>query len=160
MKRSASRIAMMILMKRLILITLSFLIAGSLFAQPRRMPGPGSAGNNNALAIYLGLTTEQKAAWETTQAETRAALGALYEQERDLAEQLEGATDAVAIGNVVLQLRALARQIDTARDAAQAKFAATLTAEQQTKFAAFQAATEFLQRRGPGGPPPPHRRPQ
>lgn len=151
---------MMSLMKRLILLALSLILAGSLFAQPRRMPGPGPAGNNNTLAIYLGLTTEQKAAWETMQAETRATLGDLRERERDFAEQLENATDATAIGNVVLQLRDLSTQIEAARDVAQAKFTATLTADQQTKFAAFQAATEFLQRRGPGGPPPPHQRPQ
>lgn len=137
-------------MKRLIIITLSFIIAGSALAQPRRGPGagPGPAGNN-ALGIYLGLTAEQKAAWETMQAETRAALGELHESERALADQLESATDAVTIGNIVLQLRDLSTQIEAARDAAQAKFAATLTAEQQTKFAAFQAATEFLQRPHP-----------
>ncbi|HEV7766482.1 MAG TPA: Spy/CpxP family protein refolding chaperone [Thermoanaerobaculia bacterium] len=138
-------------MKRLIVLTLSLILAGSVFAQPRR----GPAGNNKPLAIYLGLTAGQQAAWETMQAETRAALGDL--RERDLADQLESATDATTIGNVVLQLRDLSMQIEAARDAAQAKFTATLTAEQQTKFAAFQAATEFLQRRGPGGPPPPPR---
>jgi hypothetical protein len=157
-------------MKRVMVVTLSLLLvlAGSAFAQQRRGPGPGGPppgpgfggpgrGNSDALAIYLGLTTEQKAAWETIQSETREGARALHEQERSLADQLESATDAATIGGLVLQLRALQTQLEAARDAAQARFSATLTADQQVKFAAFEAATQFLHRRGPGGPPPPPR---
>jgi Spy/CpxP family protein refolding chaperone len=166
-------------MKRVVSLTgvfsLSILLvlAGSAFAQQRRGPGPGGPppnagfgdpgfggpghGNSDALAIYLGLTTEQKAAWEAIQSETREAGRVLHEQERSLADQLESATDAATIGGLVLQLRALQTQLEAARDAAQARFSATLTADQRVKFAAFQAATEFLHRRGPGGPPPPPR---
>ena len=151
-------------MKRLMVFMLSILIvlAGSAFAQQRRPggPPPGAAfggpgrGNSNALAVYLGLTTEQKAAWETIQSETREAARSLHEQERSLAEQLEAATDATTIGGIVLQLRSLQTQIEAARDAAEARFSAMLTSDQQSKFAAFQAATQFLRQRGPGGPPP------
>jgi hypothetical protein len=62
-----------------------------------------------------------------------------------------------AIGNLVLQMRGLAAQRDAAKDAADAKFAALLTADQQVKFAAFTAAAEFLRQRGPGGPGGPPR---
>ncbi|MDP9194557.1 MAG: Spy/CpxP family protein refolding chaperone [Acidobacteriota bacterium] len=151
-------------MKRLMVFTLSILIAlaGSAFAQQRRPggPPPGAGfsgpgrGNSNALAVYLGLTTEQKAAWETIQSETREAARSLHEQERSLAEQLEAATDATTIGGIVLQLRALQTQIEAARDAGEARFSAMLISDQQAKFAAFQAATQFLRQRGPGGPPP------
>ena len=154
-------------MKRVMVFTLSllFVLAGSAFAQQRRGPGPGgpppgpgfggpARGNSDALAIYLGLTAEQKASWETIQSETRQAVRALHEQERSLADQLEAATDAATIGGLVLQLRAIQTQLESAREAAQARFSAMLTADQQVKFAAFQAATEFLHRRGPGGPPP------
>lgn len=154
-------------MKRVMVFTLSllFVLAGSAFAQQRRGPGPGGAppgpgfggparGNSDALAVYLGLTAEQKASWETIQSETRQAARALHEQERSLADQLEAATDAATIGGLVLQLRAIQTQLESAREAAQARFSAMLTADQQVKFAAFQAATEFLHRRGPGGPPP------
>ena len=154
-------------MKRLMVFAFSilFVLAGSAFAQQRRGPGPGGPppgaglggpgrGNSDALAIYLGLTAEQKAAWETIQSETREAARALHEQERSLADQLESANDAATIGGLVLQLRAIHTQLESARDAAQARFSATLTADQQVKFAAFQAATEFLHQRGPGGPPP------
>ena len=152
-------------MKRLIVVILSILLilAGSAFAQPRRGPGPDGgppgAGPDagKALAVYLGLTAEQQASWELIQRETREAGRALHEQERSLAEQLEAANDAATIGGLVLQLRAIQTQLEAARDAAQARFSATLTADQQAKFAAFQAATEFLHRRGPGGPPPPPR---
>jgi biopolymer transport protein ExbD len=148
-------------MKRILVFTLStlLLIAGSTFAQQRRGPGPGGPppghDNNNALAVYLGLTAAQTASWEAIQLETRDAERALHEQERTLADQLESATDATTIGSLVLQLRALQTQIEAVRDAGQAKFSAMLTADQQVKFAAFQAATQFLHRRGPGGPPPP-----
>jgi Spy/CpxP family protein refolding chaperone len=37
------------------------------------------------------------------------------------------------------------------------KLAALLTSDQQVKFAAFQAASEFLHQRGPGGGPHPPR---
>jgi len=155
-------------MKRLIVVTLSVLliVAGSAVAQPRRGPGPaggppgfaGAPDGGKALAIYLGLTEQQQDAWETIQRETREAGRALHEQERTLAEQLEAANDAATIGSIVLQLRGINTQLKAAHDAAQARFAATLTADQQAKFAAFQAATEFLHRRGPGGPPPPQGR--
>lgn len=152
-------------MKRVTVFSLSLLLvlAGGLFAQQRRGPGgppPGAElggpgrGNSNALALYLGLSAEQKAAWESIQSEARETARALHEQERSLAGQLEAATDATTIGGIVLQLRALQSQIEAGRDAAQARFSATLTSDQQAKFAAFQAATQFLQRRGPGGPPP------
>lgn len=152
-------------MKRLMVLAVSilFVLAGSAFAQARRGPAPGGQpgfggpgrGNSEALAIYLGLTAEQKASWEAIQSSTREAVRSLHEQERSLAEQLESATDAATIGNLVLQLRALQTQLEAAREAANAQFSATLTADQQAKFAAFQAATKFLQRRGPGGPPRP-----
>lgn len=157
-------------MKRVMVFSLSLLVlAGSAVAQQRRSPGPGGPppgagfggpgrGNSEALAIYLGLTAEQKASWEAIQSEAREAAHALHEQERSLADQLEAATDAATIGGLVLQLRALQTQLEAGRDAAQARFSATLTADQQAKFAAFQAATEFLHQRGPGGPP--RRRPQ
>jgi Spy/CpxP family protein refolding chaperone len=151
-------------MKRLSVATLSIvlIVASVALAQPRRpgpppmaAGGPGPGNGNGAMAEYLALTADQKAAWETIQNETRDSMRALHEQERTLAQQLESATDAAAIGNLVLQLRGIATQMHAAREAADATFAATLTAEQQVKFAAFQAASEFLQRRGPNGPPPP-----
>lgn len=153
-------------MKRIVVCTLSilFLFAGALLAQTRRaapggMRGPAGPsfqrGSGDPLADYLALTAEQKAAWQTIREETGQTVHPLHEQGRALADQLETTTDSAAIGSLVLQLRGISSQIDAAREAADAKLAAVLTADQQVKFEAFQAASEFLHQRGPGGPPPP-----
>ena len=109
-------------MKRIVAFTLSILllIAGVALAQNRRGPGgpppPMMQGAGaTALADYLALTADQKAAWETIHEDTRAAMQALHEQQR-------------------------------------AKLMALLTPDQQAKFAAFEAAREFM---GPRGPHPP-----
>ena len=151
-------------MKRIVavLLSLTFVVAAS--AQVRRGPGgpppgmPGLGGSRvNPLAEYLSLTAAQQASWETIQSELHASMRALHDQERALAEQLRDANDAATIGGLVLQIRGLATQRDAAKDAADAKFAALLTADQQVKFAAFEAAAEFLRQRGPGGPGGPPR---
>jgi len=141
-------------MKRIAVIAASvLLLASAAIAQQRRGPGPGPGpggpppGNSAALAEYLGLTSDQKAAWDSIQTELRTSGRALHEQERTLAEQLESATDAATIGTLVLQLRGIHTQLEAAHDAAQTKFAALLTAEQRTKFAAFEAASAFLRQR-------------
>jgi len=136
------------------------LIAGNVLAQhpgPGGPPGgPGGPGpNNSALADYLALTSQQKASWETIQSDFRASAESLHTQEHALAEQLQTAlegNDATAIGTLMLQIRGIHEQIHAAKDASDAKFAALLTSDQKVKFAAFQAAVEFLQQRGPGGP--------
>ena len=155
-------------MKRVLLFTLSFLFvfASVALAQHRRAPGamrgPGAPGLPRAgaepLAEYLDLTDAQKAAWEAIREETHQTIEPLHEQGQALAAQLETTDDAPGIGNLVLQLRALSSQIDAAREAGAARFAAPRGAEQKMKFEAFQAASQFVHRRGPGGPPPPPRR--
>ncbi|HEX2836245.1 MAG TPA: Spy/CpxP family protein refolding chaperone [Thermoanaerobaculia bacterium] len=121
------------------------------------VPGFGGPGASDSLAEYLGLTSEQKTAWETIQSDLRTTIEGLHAQERTLGEQLHtaldaGSTDATALGTLLIQMRAIQTQIETARDAADAKFEASLTAEQKVKYAAFQAASAFLRQRGPGGP--------
>ena len=144
-------------MKRLAAFALSVAVTTAAYAQrgPGGPPPQGNAphGNPAVLAEYLSLTSGQLAAWRGIQSETRPSLETLHEQERALRDQLDDATDASAAGALVLQLRALRTQLDATRDAADAKFAALLTSEQQVKFAAFQAASEFLQRGGPAGRP-------
>ncbi len=152
-------------MKRVMVFTLSilFVFAGALLAQNRRAPGtlrgpaaPGMPrGGADPLAEYLDLTADQKAAWEAIRAETHETIEPLHEQGQALAAQLESTNDVAGIGSLVLQLRAVSSQIEAAREAGDAKFAATLTADQKMKFEAFEAASQFLRRRGPGGPPPP-----
>ena len=154
-------------MKRIIAVLLSLTFVVAVSAQNRRGPGgpgpggPGAPGfggpRENPLVEYLSLTAAQQTSWETIQSELHASMRGLHDQERALAEQLRDATDAAAIGNLVLQIRALATQRDAAKHAADAKFAALLGADQQVKFAAFEAAAEFLRQRGPGGPGGPPR---
>ena len=112
-------------MKRVIPITIiSLFIALGAFGQRGPVPTappPPPGGPQRALADYLGLTDSQKAAAESIESDFRNAVEPLHEQ------------------------------IVTQREAADAKFMALLTAEQKAKFAAFQAAVEFLRGRGPGG---------
>lgn len=156
-------------MKRKAFLFISLLlvaIAFGAYAQRGPMPiagpnggGPGFGGPaaSDSLAEYLALTSDQKIAWQTMQSDLRTAIEGLHEQERALGEQLHtaldaGSTDAAALGNLLIQMRAIRTQIETARDAADAKFEASLTADQKVKYAAFQAASDFLRQRGPGGP--------
>ena len=156
-------------MKRFLIITLAVLLTFGAVAQTRTRQaappqgGPGGPGNaaipgfgpdRNVLADYLGLTAGQQASWETIQNELRTSTQALHEQQRTLGEQLraaiEAGTDAAAIGNLVLQVRAIDEQLEAAREAAEARFAATLTAEQRVKFEALLAAAEYLRANAPG----------
>lgn len=146
-------------MKQITLTALSlFLIAAGAFAAghpPQGGPGgpPPGGGNGALLAEYLGLTTAQKASWETIQNERRATMESFRDQQETLHQQLETAlegTDAAAIGNLMLQIRAIQEQIKAAHDAAHDQFAALLTTEQRVKYDAFEAALEFLRQRGPG----------
>jgi Spy/CpxP family protein refolding chaperone len=126
-------------------------------AGPAGLPGPGGPNRSEALAEYLGLSAAQKAAWETLQSELRSTSQTLHEQERTVSEQLHnslesGSTDAAALGALLIQLRTIHTQLEAAKDAADAKFEASLSADQKAKYAAFQVASEFLQQRGPGGP--------
>jgi Spy/CpxP family protein refolding chaperone len=141
-------------MKRIAVLLLSLTCAVAATAQPRRGPGgPPPMGipprADHALADYLALTAAQQSSWETIQSELHASMRALHDRERELADQLRDANDAATIGSLVLQIRALGTERDNAKSATDAKFAALLTPEQQTKFAAFQAAAEFLRERRP-----------
>ena len=153
-------------MKRISIIAIAvLLLACAVQAQGHRPPGPpsgapggpavGPGSNDNGLAEYLGLTADQKAAWQTNQQELRTAAQALHEQQRALHDALQTALesgDATAVGTIMLQIRAIGDQLKAARDAAEAKFEALLTSEQISKYEAFQAALDFLRQRGPGGP--------
>lgn len=163
MKHVRIREPIMRRMKRNVLILASlFVLAIAVTAFAQRGPGgPPPIGfggpNSNTLADYLSLTSEQKSGWQTIQADLRTTIEGLHEQDRTLNEQLHTAldnnsTDAAALGNLLIQIRGIHSQIESARNAADAKFEASLTAEQKVKFAAFEAASEYLRQRGPGGP--------
>ena len=141
-------------MKRaLILITLIAAIAATATAQP----GPPPPPRGDALANYLQLTDAQKSTWQTARTNFEAAVKPLHDQQRAAHEQIEQALssaspDPTAIGKLMISERHLGDQIKAAHDALDATLAATLTAEQKTKFEAFKAARP-PRREGP--PPPP-----
>jgi Spy/CpxP family protein refolding chaperone len=107
-----------------------------------------------AAADYLGLTDQQKAAFEQLREKQRPQMQALREQMRDngkaLREALEGESpDPTRVGELVIaghQLRAKGRAL---RDEADKQLRAVLTPDQQVKFDAMKA---LRAERGPMGP--------
>lgn len=141
------------------------------FAQPRPGmappsggPGAGAPGldtvggppQNDPLAEYLGLTADQKTAWAAARQSFEDSIAATRDQIKAAHEQLGAlmdakSTDAAAIGTIMISIRTLNDLIKTAHDGLEAKLEATLTAEQKTKYAAFEAALAFV--RSHNGPP-------
>jgi len=147
-------------MKRIaLLLTLILTFATVAFAQPAPPPGPPPRGAGDPLAAYLNLTADQKAAWEAAREAFETATQPLFEKQRAAQEALgallEGkSTDACGIGTQMLAIRAIGDQIKAAHDAFEAKRESVLTADQKSKYEAFEAAAQFLH--GPeGGPHPP-----
>jgi len=137
-------------MKRLSIAILLLLVAASLAAQPA--PNAQAARGAVVLAKYLELTPDQVAAWKQIRTDTAAALRPIGEQRRDLRKQLETAMtaatpDATTVGKLTLSLHALRGQAKTIREASRTKLRDVLTAEQKTKFDAFEAAAKALRPR-------------
>jgi len=136
-------------MKRLSIAILLLLVAASLAAQP----APNAqAARGAVLAKYLELTPDQVAAWKQIRTDTAAALRTIGEQRRDLRKQLETAMtaatpDAATVGKLTLSLHALRGEAKTIREASRTKLRDVLTAEQKTKFDAFEAAAKALRPR-------------
>ena len=140
----------------LIATLITLLAAFSALAQQGPGPGPGGP-KGDPLADYLQLTADQRSAWQTAHQDFNTATQALRDQQQALHDQLGTAlqgTDACAIGNLMLQIRSIGDQIQAAHDALEQQLLSVLTPEQKAKFDAFKAAVAFLNRPGPGGPPP------
>lgn len=141
-------------MKRaLIVITVVTALAATAAAQP----GPPPPPRGDALANYLQLTDAQKSAWQSARGSFEAAVKPLHDQQRAAHEQIEEALsaanpDPTAIGKLMISAKQLGDQIKAAHDALDATLASTLTADQKTKFQAFQAARPRGPR--PDGPGP------
>ncbi|MEA2572366.1 MAG: Heavy-metal resistance [Acidobacteriota bacterium] len=153
-------------MKRIALIlTLVLATATAAFTQQGPPPGggPPRPAGPDPLIAYLNLTAEQKAAWEAARAAFETSTQPLFEKQREAQEQLgtllEGkSTDSCAIGTQMIAIRTIGDQIKAAHDALDAKFEASLTAEQKSKYEAFEAAVQFLRdHEGPPRPPQPPR---
>jgi len=143
-------------MKRSLLAIAITLAAAAAFAQPAGPP-PGGPGRDPGaiLGQYLGLTSDQQAAWRAAHDEFRTAAQSLHDQEQAAQKKVHdllssGSTDATAIGNAMLAAHAIGDQLKALHAQLEAKLTSVLTADQKTKYAAFEAAAEFLRSHGPG----------
>jgi len=142
--------------KAISILALSLLVASTAVAQ---MAPPVAPRAGKVLADYLQLTADQVTAWQQINRDTAAAVQPLAANVRDLRQQLDTALKAVspdptAIGKLAVSLHGVQEQIRTLHETAKSKRLALLTADQKAKFAAFEAAAQFMrqQRRrvGPG----------
>ncbi len=128
-------------MKRWVLMVIVVMLTAAVaVAQPR-----GPRDSEKAVADYLQLTPDQATAWQQIQKDTAAAVQPLRDNARSLREQLRTALDAAspdaaAVGALSIQLASVRKQIRAAHEEAKAKRMAVLTADQKTKFEAFEAA--------------------
>lgn len=104
---------------------------------------PGRCGDR--LVRALGLTREQQAALDALNTETTETTRPLLDQIRAIYDLIQAATsasnkEACAIGALVLQSQGLDAQVGTIRDDAEAKFVASLTADQKATYDSFVAA--------------------
>lgn len=111
-------------------------------------PGAGQV----ALARYLQLTPDQIASWQQIHKDTAAAIRPLAANARGLREQIAAAVnsaspDPASVGDLALSLHSVRDQIKALREASRSQRLAVLSAEQKTKFEAFEAATAFLRNR-------------
>jgi Spy/CpxP family protein refolding chaperone len=148
-------------MKRIALtLTLILTFATAAFAQQGPPPGGPPRPAGDPLATYLNLTADQKAVWEAAHATFDATVQPVFEKQRAAQEAIGAAlesksTDACSIGAQMLAIRAIGDQIKAAHDTFEAKRESVLTADQKSKFEAFEAAAQFL--RDHEGPPRPPR---
>lgn len=141
--------------KSISIVLLSLLVASAAAAQmaPPMVPRAGKV-----LADYLQLTPDQVTAWQQINRDTATAAQPLAANARDLRQQLDTALsaaspDPASIGKLAVSLHGLQQQIRTLHETAKSKRLALLNADQNAKFAAFEAAAQFIQqqrRRGPG----------
>lgn len=131
-------------MKRTILLAIvTLLVAAVAIAQPAS-PRPGQV-----VAKYLQLTPDQVSAWQQINKDTAAVVQPLAANARDLRSQLDAALNAAtpdpaSIGQLAVSLHAVQALIRSARQSAQNQRLAVLNADQRAKFAAFQAAAQFI----------------
>jgi len=149
-------------MKRTLLAVALTLAATVAIAQMGGPPpgGPGGRPDPGAvLAQYLGLTSDQQAAWKSAHDDFRTAVQPLHDQAQAAHKKVHdlissGSTDATTIGNAILAAKTIDDQIKALHDQLETKLESTLTADQKAKYAAFEAAQEFLRAHGPGGAGP------
>jgi Spy/CpxP family protein refolding chaperone len=119
-------------------------------AQPPGPPVPGHGAEK--LASYLQLTPDQIASWQQIHKDTAAAIKPLALNARGLREQIDAAVnsaspDPASLGSLALSLHTVQSQIKAVREQSRTRLLAVLSADQKTKFEAFEAAAAFLKTR-------------
>ena len=137
-------------------MTSAMLLAALASAQPMAGPSPMGGGRRAALLVdVLQPTAEQLSTWKQLRTDTAAAMKPLAQTARDLRKQIDTAMsvtspDAAAIGKLTLALGTTRQSMKTLGEDAKAKFAATLSPEQKTKFEALEAARGSMRHRRQG----------
>lgn len=111
-----------------------------------RPVGPHGFGRcGEKLVRALELTPAQQTTLDALRDETAEAMQPLFEQLHGLREQVDEAAsassaDACAVGAMAIEAGSLHSQIQTMRRAAEAKFVATLSADQKSRYDEYVAA--------------------
>jgi Spy/CpxP family protein refolding chaperone len=134
-------------------------LAGAALAQGPGRGRPGGARGKDALAEYLGLSTEQREQLRAMRVQHREDDRPLREEGRRLHEKLRTALEAkspdpAAVGAAMIEVQQHRQKMEASREAFQGRMKAQLTPEQQTRLEAFEAARDAQRgprRRGRGG---------
>ena len=125
----------------------------------RTPPSPAEMAQHEVLryTTLLSLTSEQEATATTLFTEEATTAQPLRTSERASHKALETAIkagDMAAIQSTATTLGTVSGELTAVRALTEAKFYATLTADQKTKFAALEHGFHSGGHGGPGGPPP------
>ena len=118
-------------------------LASVSFAQGPHQP------NFTELKAYLNLTDTQVQALQQLRQNSMASMSSVHAQMRTAEEALQtkmqsgNSSDAAAADSLMMQMSALRKQIEQAQVSLTQQSVATLTADQQTKLKALQAAADL-----------------
>jgi Spy/CpxP family protein refolding chaperone len=134
------------------LLAIALLVAAMASAQPMTGAPPQRGGRMAAMLVaVLQPTPDQLTTWKQLREAQATAMKPLVQNARDLRGQLDTAMKATApdpatVGKLTLELRTARQAIRALADDSKAKFVATLTPDQKTKFEALQAAGKAFRR--------------
>ena len=126
-------------------LTVLALTVGTGSAALAQAPPPGPPPRHDRITNALGLSDEQKAAWDAAHKSFWTTTQPLREQAKQLRTEIEtmmaqGNPDPTAVGQKAIQLHGIHQQIKAAHDAMDAQVASVLTPDQKTKLDAIKAA--------------------
>ncbi|HKH43138.1 MAG TPA: periplasmic heavy metal sensor [Thermoanaerobaculia bacterium] len=124
-------------------------------AQPGRMHGGhGGPMDLDRLAEYLSLTAAQKTQAQEIREKTKQAIEPLFEEHKQLVEQVEAAlesnADAATVGAAVIAAHEQGKKIRAVHDQHDAELEAILTPAQLSRWRALKDARKMMHPRIPG----------